>query len=84
MKIARQKIGTCRSGNVINTFMNDDWEIIEQQVAKYSSADHFDQWSAQTLSFRADFYPQVRNMLKSLDLQNGPDLMFSSGYGRYG
>ena len=44
MRIPREKIGTCRSGNVINTFMTDDWEIIEQQVAKYSSADHFDAW----------------------------------------
>ena len=44
MKIPRQKIGTCRSGNVINTFMTDDWEIIEQQGATYSSADHFDAW----------------------------------------
>lgn len=44
MKIPRQKVGTCRSGKVINTFMTDDWKIIEQQVASYISADHFDAW----------------------------------------
>jgi hypothetical protein len=44
MKIPRQKIGTCRSGKVINTFMTDDSAIIGQQVASYISADHFDAW----------------------------------------
>lgn len=44
MKIPRQKVGTCRSGKVIKTFMTDDWKIIEQQVASYISADHFDAW----------------------------------------
>lgn len=44
MKVPREKIGTCRSGKVINTFFTDYWEIIEQQVAGYNSADHFDAW----------------------------------------
>ena len=44
MQIPTQKIGTARSGRVINTFTTDDWEIVKQQIESYSSEDHFDAW----------------------------------------
>jgi len=44
MQIPTQKIGTTRSGKVINMFTTDDWEIVKRQIESYSSEDHFDAW----------------------------------------